>query len=553
MKKYSIAGIGLLCILVIIGCEPKVEVDDPTTNTSEPVDVPTTDPDTIPAASFTDSLSVVWEGSTATVSGNVQGVTVTSNSNGYLVITSTVKDVKYLLSGSGTGQFKLYSDYKYELILNGLTLACSDGAAINSQSKKKGYVLINGTNSLSDGSSYAASTEDQKAAFFSEGQLVLSGAGSLNITGNYKHAIASDDYIEFAKDLGTLTLKSASDGIHANDHLTFRGGTIAITAGSDGIQCDSTITVYGGTITITADGDGMQSDTSYIAIAGGCITVTKAGDKGITAFGDVIITDGTIRVTSQYKCIKAGKKDDSGKVVSAGNLSISGGDIQVICTGTSTSSGGGPGGRGGSSSDSSTPEGIEAKGTITISGGNVYAQSSDDAINAGGDMTISGGCVCAYSTGNDGLDANGNCYIKGGLIYAIGSRSPEMAIDANTEGGKKLYVTGGTIVAVGSLESGAQLSQTCYSASGSASTWYALVVGDDVFAFKTPSSNAGTLVVSGASKPSLYKSVTPSGTAIFNNMAYYPASYSGGSSVSLSTYSAGSGGGPGGGGGRPGW
>ncbi len=551
MKKYIIIGIWLLCIVAIIGCEPKVEVEDPTSTSSEPVEIPTSDPDTIPATSFTDSLTIVWDGSSAAVSGNVQGVTVTSNDKGYVVITSTVKDVKYLLSGNGTGQFKLYSDYKYELILNSLTLACSDGSAINSQSKKKGYVLINGTNTLSDGSTYASSAEDQKAAFFSEGQLVLSGAGSLNITGTYKHAIASDDYIEFAEDLGTLTLKSSGDGIHANDHLTFRGGTFNITAGSDGIQCDSTITIYGGTISITADGDGIQSDTSYIAIAGGSITVTKAGDKGITAFGDIIVNDGTIRVTSQYKCIKAGKKDDSGKVVSAGNLSISGGDIQVICTGTSTSSGGGPGGMGGSSSDSSTPEGIEAKGTITITGGYVYSQSSDDAINSSGDLTISGGCVCAYSTGNDGIDANGNCYIKGGLIYAIGARSPEVAIDANSEEQKKLYIQGGTIVAVGSLESGASLTQTCYSATGSTSTWYALVVGNETFVFKTPSSNAGTLVVSGASKPTLYKSVTPSGTSIFNSMAYYPASYSGGSSVSLSTYSAGSGGGPGGGGGRP--
>ena len=43
------------------------------------------------------------------------------------------------------------------------------------------------------------------------------------------------------------------------------------------------------------------------------------------------------------------------------------------------------------------------------------------------------------------------------------------------------------------------------------------------------------------------KGVTASGTAIFNGMGYYPASYSGGSSVSLSTYSNNSGG-PGGGG-----
>ena len=156
--------------------------------------------------------------------------------------------------------------------------------------------------------------------------------------------------------------------------------------------------------------------------------------------------------------------------------------------------------------------------------------------------------MCTHSAGNDGIDANGNCYIKGGVVYAIGASSPEVAIDANSEEQKKLYVSGGTLVAVGSLESGAQLSQTCYKASGSTGTWYAMVVGNNAFAFKTPSSNASTLVLSGASKPTLYKGVTPAGTAVFNNTAYSPATYSGGSSVSLSTYSASSGGGPGGGG-----
>ena len=68
------------------------------------------------------------------------------------------------------------------------------------------------------------------------------------------------------------------------------------------------------------------------------------------------------------------------------------------------------------------------------------------------------------STNNDGIDANGNCYVKGGVVYAIGASSPEVAIDANSEEQKKLYVTGGTVIAVGGLESGASISGgTCKS------------------------------------------------------------------------------------------
>ena len=101
-------------------------------------------------------------------------------------------------------------------------------------------------------------------------------------------------------------------------------------------------------------------------------------------------------------------------------------------------------------------------------------------------MAITGGQVCAYSTGNDGLDANGNLYIEGGVVYAIGSGGAETGIDANTEGGYKLYVNGGTLFAVGGVENGASLSQACYQASSwNKNTWYALTVGNETYCFKT--------------------------------------------------------------------
>ena len=544
MKKY------LLAVLFAVGMMACTEKNTPTnegTNTGgeETGGVVDTTDNNVNDQVWSDTLYIAWNGSEATVTGEIDSIGVTST-NGYVTINSSVSRlITYVLSGTGTGQLTIYGSIKHQLLLNGLNLTCADGPAINNQCHKKCFVVINGTNSLTDGSTYSASEEDRKAAFFSEGQMIFSGDGSLTVKGNYKHAIASDDYIHLTAEFtGDMSLTSASDGLHANDAMLISGGKVTINAGSDGVQCDSTITINGGTLSISAEGDGIQSDTAHIVINGGEITVTKAGDKGIVAFGNITITDGTIRVNSEYKCIKAGKKENN-KVVSAGSINISGGDIQVICSGTSSS-----GGWGGNSSSDSSPEAMEAKGTITISGGHVYAQSSDDAINAGGDLTVSGGMVMAYSTGNDGLDANGNMYIKGGLVYAICSGGAEVALDANTEGGKKLYVQGGTIVAIGSLESGASLSQSCYQASSwSKNTWYALTVGDEVFAFKTPSSGGSGMVVSGASTPTLKSGVTASGTAIFNGMGYYPASVSGGSSVSLSSYSGGnSGGGPGGGG-----
>ena len=511
MKKY------LGVVLLTIGMMACTAYNPPTnegTNTDgeEAGGVVDTTGNNVNDQEWSDTLYISWSGSNATVTGTIDSVEVT-NENGYVTINSSVSRlITYALSGTGTGQLTIYGAIKHQLLLNGVNLTCSDGPAINNQCHKKCFVVINGANSLTDGNTYSASDEDRKAAFFSEGQMIFSGDGSLTVKSNYKHAIASDDYIHLSAEFtGTMSLTSTSDGLHANDAMLISGGKVTINAGSDGIQ----------------------SDTAHIVINGGEITVAQAGDKGIVAFGNV---------NSEYKCIKAGKKENN-KIVSAGCINISGGDIQLICSGSSSS-----GGWGDSSSDSS-PEAMEAKGTITISGGTLYAQSSDDAINAGGDLTISGGAVMAYSTANDGLDANGDMYIKGGLVYAICAGGAEVAMDANTEEGKKLYIQGGTFVTVGGLERGASLSQSCYSASSwSKNTWYVLTVGDEVFAFKTPSSGGSGMVISGASTPTLKSGVTASGTAIFNGMGFYPATYSGGSNVSLSAYSASSGGGPGGGG-----
>jgi hypothetical protein len=157
---------------------------------------------------------------------------------------------------------------------------------------------------------------------------------------------------------------------------------------------------------------------------------------------------------------------------------------------------------------------------------------------------------------NDGIDGNGNVYVKGGLVYAIGANSPEVAIDANSEEQKKLYVQGGTLIAVGGLESGAQISGgTCkQTTSFTAEAWYALYNGSElVAAFKTPATSTSSsgsgrpgggsgskkLVVYTSSTPALKSSVTVSGgTTYFDGAANIGGSVSGGSNVTLSNYTS---------------
>ena len=467
-------------------------------------------------------VSIVYNGSSASVSvaGNVAQYVTPTVSGAHVTIaqsnTEAVNgdEITYQLSGTTTnGSLTLSGSYKCTVALAGVTLTNPSGAAIEITNSKRIQLSAkkNTTNTLAD-----SSNGSQKACIYSKGQLQLQGNGTLNVVGNTKHAIKSASYIAI-KNL-TLNITSAvGDGLNCEEYIRMESGTVSISGVSDdGIQCD-----LGGTSSTGETTNHEDEDSGNIYISGGSITV-NCQYKGIKAQGDLIVTDGNISVTSN-----------------------------------GTASSGGPWG----SSSSSNPEAIEAKGAITISGGQVYAKSADDAINSGGNMTISGGYVYAYASNNDGLDANGNCYIQGGFVYAIGAKSPEMAIDANTEQGKKLYITGGTIIAVGNLESGASISGgTCkYTSSWNGESWYALYNGGTLVAsFQTPakSSSGGgrpgpgggggsstqKLVVYTSSTPTLKSSISVSGgTTYFGGATNIGGTVTGGSSVSLSNYSSGGG------------
>ena len=289
--------------------------------------------------------------------------------------------------------------------------------------------------------------------------------------------------------------------------------------GAAGIKADSVLTVNGGELWLKSTG---------------------SGGKGINVDMEANFNCGSVYVVTTGSQYKSNNDTSSPKGIKAdGNITVSGGTIWVRTSGTNG-------------------EGIETKKELSITGGEVASYAYDDAINSKSTMTISGGYIYAHGRNNDGLDANGNCYIKGGTVYAICSGTPEVAIDANTEGGYKLYVEGGTIVAVGGLENGAQLTQSCYQSAWSANTWYALTVGTNTFSFQTPSSGGSGLVVSGASQPTLQSGISLSGgTSYFGGLGIVGANVSSGTSVSLSSYTGGSsmGGGPSGnmGGGPGGW
>ena len=497
--------------------------------------------------SFTTEIAIDLSNPTAKTES---GVEISVNGGHITANHGSVKGICYVLSGTTTnGSFTVVGDKKYEVKLNGASITNPDSAALNLLSGKRAFVVLaDGTsNSLTDGTGGS-----QKGALYCKGKLLFSGSGALSVTGNTNNAIHSADYIIFNQGNNIYAKSTANHGIKANDGVFINGGIINVevsAAAAKGINSESNIIVNGGRTTVITTGDGtydtddqeakgaagIKADSTFTINAGELwLKSTGSGGKGINVDMTANFCGGNVYVVTEGGQYKSNNDTSSPKGIKAdGDINISGGTVWVRTNGYNG-------------------EGIETKSTQNISGGEVASYAYDDAINSKGDMTITGGYVYAQGKNNDGLDANGNIYLKGGLVYAICSGSPEVAIDANTEGGKKLYLTGGTIVAIGGLESGSSLTQSCYqSSSWSKNTWYTMTIGENTFSFRTPSSGGSGLVVSAASTPTLQSGTSISGgSSFFGGLGIAGGTISGGSSVSLSSYTGGNS--MGGGGGWPG-
>ncbi len=522
--------------------------------TAEPTDVAAAyfpdDEDTLEDNEFTTEISIDLSNPAAKT---VSGVEVTVNGDHVTANHKSEKNICYVVSGAtANGSFTVIGDKKYAVKLNGVSITNPDSAALNLLSGKRAFIVLadGTTNTLTDGTGGS-----QKGAFYCKGKLLFNGSGKLSVTGNTSNGIHSADYIVFNKGNNVYVKSTANHGIKANDGIFINGGILNVevsAVAAKGFNCESHIIVNGGRTTVLTTGNGtydtedkeakgaagIKTDSTF-TINGGELRLksTGSGGKGINADVAASFNGGSVYVVTTGGQFSGLGDTSSPKGIKVdGDITVTGGKIWVRTSGNNG-------------------EGIETKSILTIKDGEVASYAYDDAINSKGDMTISGGYVYAQGRNNDGLDANGNCYIKGGTVYAICSGSPEVAIDANTEGGKKLYITGGTIVAIGGLESGASLSQSCYQAAWSANTWYAMTIGSDTFSFQTPSSGGSGLVVSGASQPSLLSGISASdGTSYFGGLGIAGGIINGGTSVSLSSYTGGNQGGGGGlsGGGGPG-
>lgn len=189
---------------------------------------------------------------------------------------------------------------------------------------------------------------------------------------------------------GTFIIDSADDSVHSNACITVSGGTFTVSSGDDGFHADDTLTVADSAITISESYEGLEA--LHLIISGGNITLT-ADDDGLNA---------------------AGGTDESGYGGVRGNEQFGGH--------------GGPGmGSGNSSSN----------GTIKISGGTLYIKASGDGIDANGTLEMTGGhvTVCGPTQGDTAtLDYDISGTITGGTFIGTGASQMAQSFSDSEQG-----------------------------------------------------------------------------------------------------------------------
>ena len=333
----------------------------------------------VPSTFTPNSINVDYAGNQAhvTVSGDVAAfVTVNVDGANVRIVADAAlqEEVTYYLSGTSTnGSFFMDGDFKSTVVLDNLNLTSATGAAIDIENGKRIAVeLPEGTAStLAD-----AAGGTHKACLFINGHAEFSGAGTLNLRGNTKHAYASDEYTQFKSSFGTFKVTSAlSDGMHVEQYLQTDGGTFNIS----GVQGDC--------VDVSVTKDPLDEYNGQTFINGGTFVLNVAADdtKGIKSESDMAFNGGSITAT------------------------VSGNGAKGISAGTNLTVSQAQGG--------STTIKMNVTGT-TYMPGDATLESKCRGIKVKGDMTFAGGFIDISATGvkSKAISIDGVFYYSGGQM-----------------------------------------------------------------------------------------------------------------------------------------
>lgn len=433
------------------------------------------------------------------------GETITIDGEGATASDQTVRITQagtYLISGTledGQIQVEVGNQEEVNLVLNETQISSTTGAPILiTQSAKTTITLMEGTQNvishqmvMNDGEEVS---KEEKAAIFSQDDLMITGTGSLTVDAKTYNGIVSQD--DLVIEDGNFVIESANHGLKGKDSVVIEEGTFKMTTKGDAIQSDQGadeekgfITIRGGDFDLVAEQDGIQAQTKLV-IEGGTFKIETGGGyeagavKETTSqppFNRGASATAETATTPSAKGLKAGQE----LVIEGGSLTINSADDALHTNGSLWMNGG-------EVTLSTGDDGLHADETVEVNGGTVDILTSyeglegqvvrvndgvirlvatDDGINAAGGMDgsgfmsffnptttaqqesesgwieLNGGWLYVNASG-DGLDANGSIIMTGGVVIVEG---PTSGHDGILDFDETFDLQGGQLIASGGV------------------------------------------------------------------------------------------------------
>jgi hypothetical protein len=423
-------------------------------------------------------------------------------------------------------------------------------------------ITLSGTSAESDGSDEAVTVDDGTVTITAAGTYVISG----ELTGQVVVDSAGDGVVRLVLDDATITSETTAainvvdaesvvvvlaDGSsnELSDAATYADAEDNAEAPTGALHSTADLTIGGtGSLTVTGRSNNGIVGKDGLVITGGTVDVTSV-DDGIIGKDYLVLTNGTVTVDAVGDAFKSDNIEDSGAgfvLIEGGELTVTSQDdgikgVQVLVTG-------------GTVEVAESTEALEGS-LIIVDGGDVELHSADDGVNAassddtaaadgqpGGGMAaddsvrlvVNGGTLEVWASG-DGLDSNGSATVTGGDITVYGPTTDgNGALDVNGS----FEVSGGTLLATGSAgmmvapSAGSAQAWIATALSATAAAGSEIVVTDadgDEVAAHTPQKDFASVVLSAADlEPGATYTVTVDGTSTTVTAGEAPAGQMGG-------------------------
>ena len=394
-------------------------------------------------------------------------VQIGNSSSSYTLVTvnSTQKRCIHLKGSKTLGGFAItnLNDVDLDIILDGVTLT---NLVLHTKTPNKGnlYTLfLKGKSTITTPTNNDKSTTrrtyyeyelSKKKALYSRTNLAIAGDGTLNVNARFKTGIYSADELSIFGGTINVTMdrKTAATASGYDD----KGFAVKVVNGFNMID---------GKLTINAHDQIKRFESRGIKVDGLAESVYNTNKGQIYIYGGElsIISDAkgmTAAWTPDDECSERCEEDDVVDEVCKQDcldnqlneafypdpsVIIYGGDINIQTVGDPRT-------------DSDplgklSPEGLEAKNRLSISGGRLWIEAKEDGINAGADVAITGGQIYARSLHNDGIDSNNTIRVSsvmingGATVMALGAKGTQGGIDGDDN--MNITFAGGHIIAVG--------------------------------------------------------------------------------------------------------